>query len=82
MSFDNGAPASIRILAWGGETITRAIQEKLAVSHDEAEKLKLTLDQPAAAAGPQGPLLQSATESALAALAEALSAACAGGNYI
>jgi hypothetical protein len=80
MSFDNGAPASIRILPWGGESITRAIQEKLAVNHDEAEKLKMTLDQPEAAPGPQGPLLQSATESALAALAEGIRAACAGGQ--
>jgi hypothetical protein len=72
MCFDNGVPASIRILAWGGENITRAIQEKLAVSHDEAERLKLSLDQPGVAFGPQGPLLQSAAESALAALAEAL----------
>jgi len=70
MSFDNGVPASIRILAWGGETITRSIQEKLALSHDEAEKLKMTLDQPGAASGPQGPLLRRATESALAALSE------------
>ena len=70
MSFDHGVPSSIRILAWGGENITRSIQEKLAVSHDEAEKLKLTLDQPGVASGPQGPLLQTALESALAALAQ------------
>jgi type IV pilus assembly protein PilM len=78
MTFDNGAPASIRILAWGGENITRSIQEKLAVSHDEAEKIKLTLDQPGVAFGPQGPLLQSATESALAALAKSLPPAALG----
>jgi hypothetical protein len=75
MTFDNGAPASIRILAWGGETITRSIQEKLALSRDEAEKLKLTLDRPGVAFGPQGLLLQSAAESALAALAEGLASA-------
>jgi hypothetical protein len=79
MSFENGAPASIRILAWGGENITRSIQEKLALSRDEAEKLKLALDQPGVALGPQGLLLQSATESALAALAEGLAPAPAGG---
>jgi hypothetical protein len=72
MSFDNGVPASIRILAWGGETITRCIQEKLAVSRDEAEELKLKADQPWAASDPRGPLLQSARESALALLADAL----------
>jgi hypothetical protein len=80
MSFDNGVPASIRILAWGGETITRSIQEKMAVSHDEAEKLKMTLDQPGVASGPQGQLLQSATESALAALAAGLKPASLGGK--
>ncbi len=72
LSFEKGVPSSIRILPWGGENMTRAIQEKLAVSHDEAEKLKLTLDQPAAAFGAQGQLLQSAMESALADLAESM----------
>jgi type IV pilus assembly protein PilM len=80
MSFDNEVPASIRILAWGGENITRSIQEKLAVSHDEAEKLKMTLDQPGMAVGPQGPLLQSATESALAPLAESIRPGSLGGK--
>jgi Tfp pilus assembly PilM family ATPase len=75
LSFDNGVPASIRIVAWGGETITRSIQEKMAVSHDEAEKLKMTLDQPGIAFAPQGQLLQNATESALAALAESIKSA-------
>ena len=56
MSFDQGVPASIRILPWGGETITRSIQEKLAVSHDEAEKLKLRADQPGGAFDPRGPV--------------------------
>jgi hypothetical protein len=78
MSFENGVPASVRLLGWGGETITRFLQEKLAISHDEAEKLKLTLDQPGAAFGPQGPLLLNATESALAALAKSLPPAVPG----
>jgi len=80
MSFDNGAPASIRLLPWGGQTITRSIQEKLAVSHDEAEKLKMTLDQPGAGSGPQWSALQSATDSALAALVKVLPPAMAGGK--
>jgi hypothetical protein len=78
MSFQDGVPASIRILAWGGENITRAIAEKLAISHDEAEKLKLTMDQPGVAFGPQGTLLQSATEFALAELAKNLRPAALG----
>lgn len=77
-TFENGVPISIRILAWGGETITRSIQEKLAVSHDEAEKLKLTSEQPAVALGPQGQSLQSATISALATLAANIKSASLG----
>lgn len=38
--FDKGVPGSIRILPWGGEDITRAIQQKLGISRDEAEQLK------------------------------------------
>jgi Type IV pilus assembly protein PilM len=70
MTFDHGVPASIRILAWGGETITGSIQEEMAVSHDEAERLKLE----------QGPPLQSALESALAPLARSLKPAALGGQ--
>jgi Cell division protein FtsA len=80
ISFQNGVPASIRILPWGGENITRSIKEKLAVSHDEAEKLKMAMDQPGVAFGPQGQLLQSATESALTALAAGLKPASLGGK--
>ena len=72
MFFDNGVPTSIRVLAWGGESVTRSIQEKLAISHDEAEKLKIMMDQRDAVFGPQGQLLQKATESALATLIEAI----------
>jgi hypothetical protein len=80
MTFEKGVPASIRILAWGGETITRSIQEKLTVTHDEAEKLKLALDQPGVSTGPQGPLLKSAMESALATLVPSLRPASLGDN--
>jgi hypothetical protein len=80
MSFENGVQTSIRILAWGGENITRSIQEKLTVTHDEAEKFKMTLDQPGVAFGPQGPLLQSAVELALAALAACIKSASLGGK--
>jgi Tfp pilus assembly PilM family ATPase len=45
MSFDNGAPSSIRILPWGGEDLTRAIEKGLAISHNEAEKLKTNFAQ-------------------------------------
>ncbi len=42
--FDKGIPTSVRSISWGGDTITLAIQAKLGVGHDEAEKLKLKLD--------------------------------------
>jgi hypothetical protein len=41
ISFDHGIPTAIRILPWGGEDLTRAIEKSLAVTHQEAEKLKL-----------------------------------------
>ncbi|HEY3864432.1 MAG TPA: pilus assembly protein PilM [Verrucomicrobiae bacterium] len=69
--FEDGAPASIRVLAWGGENITQAIQQQLSVSRDEAEKLKRSPDAP-------GPLLKAATESALLPLAKMLQSSAAG----
>ncbi len=70
--FDNGAPASVRVIPWGGGHVTRAIQERLSISHDEAEKLKLTLQQPGSGAGGQSPVIQGAIEEAEAALARSL----------
>ena len=70
--FENGVPASIRILPWGGESITKSIQEKLGVSHDEAEKLKMISGQPSAPLANQGQALAGATESALGGLAAIL----------
>ena len=80
MLFDGGAPASIRILPWGGEAITRAIQDHLALNRDEAEKLKLAPDPPGAASDPRAPLLQSARETALASLAKSLQGGLSGGT--
>jgi len=39
--FENGSPASVRTLPWGGETLTTAIQTALGISHTEAETLKV-----------------------------------------
>jgi len=69
VSFENGAPVSLRILTWGGENITHAIQEKLNISRDEAEKLKINLDTEPVSTGELGPLVQSAVGSALHSLA-------------
>src|SRR6266516_4892709 len=43
MSFDNGTPDSLRILPWGRDNVTRALEERLGISHDEAEQLKVNL---------------------------------------
>lgn len=45
MSFDGGVPTAVRILPWGGESITRAIEHSLGISREEAEKLKLSSGQ-------------------------------------
>jgi len=41
IAFEEAVPTSIRLLPWGGEDLTRAIEKHLAISHAEAEKLKL-----------------------------------------
>jgi len=69
ISFENGLPATVRILAWGGESITRAIEQKLGVSHDEAEKLKIKLGQPAQGDEEPGQKAQRAIDNALDSLA-------------
>ncbi|HUR45261.1 MAG TPA: pilus assembly protein PilM [Candidatus Saccharimonadales bacterium] len=39
--YEEGVPTGIRVLPWGGETLTQAIQKKLGISHGEAEKIKI-----------------------------------------
>lgn len=72
VSFENGAPVSLRILPWGGETITQAISEKLKISRDEAEKLKINLDKETVSMRELGPLVQNAVGGALDSLAAAI----------
>jgi Tfp pilus assembly PilM family ATPase len=69
ISLGNGAPASIRILSWGGEQITRAIVDQLQISRDEAEKLKISLDQEPTSNGELGQKIQAAMAAALDSLA-------------
>jgi Tfp pilus assembly PilM family ATPase len=45
VSFENSVPKTIRVLPWGGEAITRAIEEKLGITRTEAEELKLKFVQ-------------------------------------
>ena len=72
ISYENGAPMSLRIIPWGGEDLTRAIREKLNISHDEAEKLKIGLDREPASTGELGRLVQEAVSGAVNVLATAL----------
>jgi Tfp pilus assembly PilM family ATPase len=69
IAFQNGAPVSIRIFPWGGETVTRAIQQGLGIGADEAEKLKLKWDNGAGGDGELGKTIQLAIGTALDSLA-------------
>lgn len=41
IAFEGGGPSAVRILPWGGENITRAIEEIMGVPRDVAEQYKL-----------------------------------------
>lgn len=69
ISLANGTPVSIRILPWGGEHITRAIIDRLKISRDEAEKIKINLDQEPIVSGELGQKVQDAMAAALDSLA-------------
>jgi Tfp pilus assembly PilM family ATPase len=70
--FDNDVPSALRILPWGGDTITRALAERLNLAASEAEAFKLKLESAPRPNGEIGPKIESALESALDALAAAL----------
>ena len=65
ISFDRGVPTSVRILSWGGENITRSIQEKLGITREEAEKQKIRLDLNPASIDELAQMTLSATSSAM-----------------
>jgi Tfp pilus assembly PilM family ATPase len=68
MSFTNGVPTAVRVLSWGSETVTRAIEADLGVSREEAERLSSTREPNLDAAG------REKLDRALAAAIEPLSA--------
>jgi Tfp pilus assembly PilM family ATPase len=72
MTFENGAPAGLRILGWGGEQITREIETRLSITYEQAEKLKLEWDEAPAANGEIGRTVHAAIASALDGLAAAI----------
>ena len=69
ISFEQGVPVSARTIPWGGENITEAIQEKLGIGRDEAEKLKLRCDREHSSSDDVRPLIDQATSSAVESLA-------------
>src|SRR4030095_9324171 len=72
VAFANGAAESIRILPWGGEVITQAIERSLGISQDEAEKLKFQWDEGPAPNGEAGRKTEDAIREALESLARAV----------
>ncbi len=72
MTFDNGVPTAVRILPWGGESITRAIEKGLGIARDEAEQLKIGLARGPASDAGRDPKSQAAVEAALNSLAGAI----------
>jgi Tfp pilus assembly PilM family ATPase len=71
-TFEDGEPLAIRVLPWGGESMTSAIADKLGISRDEAEKLKIELAQAPSGGAERGPIIQAAIDAALDSLAGAI----------
>jgi type IV pilus assembly protein PilM len=69
ITFENSVPSAIRILPWGGEDITSALEKSIEINHDEAEKLKLSLDQSSGANPELGRKIQTVLQTELGALA-------------
>jgi len=72
MSFENGAPNALRLLPWGIDNITRAIENRLGISHGEAEQLKINLDPRNETDDETGQKVRNAVEAELDLLAESI----------
>jgi hypothetical protein len=72
MSFENGAPNSLRILPWGTDSVTRSIEQRLGISHGDAEKLRTSLDPRNAVDQENVQRVQSAVDADLDSLAESI----------
>ena len=68
-SFENGVPTALRVLPWGGETMTRPITEGLESGHDKAAQPRLRCDQGQMADGEVGLRARPAVQAALDSLA-------------
>ncbi len=69
ITFQDGFPAAVRVLPWGGENISQALEQTLGLSHDEAEKLEARLEREPSLAGDSGQRVRAALETALESLA-------------
>jgi type IV pilus assembly protein PilM len=72
ITFENGEPTGLRVLNWGGEYITREIEQRLGVTREEAEKLKLQWDEDPGSNGELGKTVPEAIAAALDSLAETI----------
>ena len=70
--FDHGVPTAMRIVPWGGENVTRAIEQGSGLVRTEAENLKRHLDEGSAANGELSSSVRPAIERELSSLAGAL----------
>jgi len=72
ISFENGTPNSLRILPWGRENVTRAIEHRLGITHGEAEKFRTNLDPHNILDEETGQKVQSVVQAELDSLAESI----------
>jgi type IV pilus assembly protein PilM len=82
ISFKEGSPEWIRILPWGGEDITKTIEQGLGISQNEAEKLKLKWDEGSAPNGEVGQKVQAAIVKSLESLARGINTAWSGEHLL
>src|SRR5439155_20907719 len=69
---EHRAPIGLRILSWGAENITREIEPRLGIPHEEAERLKLPWGDGPQTNGEIGKTVQAAIDTALDELAAAI----------
>jgi len=78
ISFESGVPLAVRVLPWGGESMTRAIADALGISPDEAEQRKIALAHDTPGDAELRLKIQAAIDAALDSLAGAINGHWAG----
>jgi hypothetical protein len=78
ITIEQGRVTGLRILPWGGESITREISKQLGVGFEEAEKLKLEWDQETRAGGETSRGIEKAIHASLDNLADCLAGIVSG----